>query len=338
MLDSETPYELAYTLDVPKSFAGHVDDLGFSQAPTQIIDPDPVVVFGISSDEDGGMITVDSAHVQADGQDVMSVLNVLQGFQYEHTKRFCAEARGGNRARCYMALATNFPDHVTDGDCDQVYTAVRSVSANANDEWYLTCRAILTRDPWECSRIEGSEFQREACINNLGKVMRDRCALLSGAVEAACLAEGGITSGSAASTGNAGSSSTGGQTGSPVREGIYHMVGDSWGTLWEGNSAAHTDAYVALKYCDDQQRPDYIGALDAASISMLCVRPEDEYYNHFRFVSPGVFEKPLLDDTQGFARLTIETPTRLVYYSEGVYAGGYTDFTEIVLEWYSDFE
>ncbi|GAB4574479.1 MAG: hypothetical protein Kow0077_21220 [Anaerolineae bacterium] len=327
--------QFSYTLVIPKAFAAHVDELTINPPPTAIVDPDPVVVLGISSDPESPASTVITVNeVRHGGNSLNDLANTFLAFQYERVRQFCEETeRDPNRIRCFLSLAEHFPNHVTETDCDDIAATLDEIGRPDRDDLFLTCRAILTRDIWECSRVE-HVGDRSTCERKLGDAMERRCLYLTGEAETVCQQE-------AASVMQAGTLAQGESTGSggggtavqvegPVREGYYHVTGTTWGTLHDGTES--NDWYGSLKVCDGGERIDYVAATDPEHIDELCVRT-DQWSGFFWQVTPGVYEA---SNENGVARLTVESPTRLHYYKEGDY-NGYSSFTENTFEWYGPF-
>ena len=373
--------QIEYVLDIPKSFAADVSDLTFSLEPTQIINADPVVVFNVSTDpNDFTLITGDSSNVQPINDDMTDVLTMLKSFEYERNRRYCDEQKAANQAYCYQALMTHFPNHVTDVDCDRLGQAIDVTNPN-REAWYLACRAIVTHDGWECSRLDDTFAQGE-CRANVATALTGWCESFSGEAETSCLVDAAITSGvervcsqipadyAAVKTacqaqvtsdptvcktledtasrlaccetfagtdaydqcaGEAVSSSASVATGLP-REGYYHVVSTTWGTLYDGETQ-HDDYYVALKVCDEGERLDYVGAFDPDSLNSLCIR-RDQYGGLFWRVTPGEYEST---SEEGFAQIIVESETQLHYYRENM-SHGYSSYTDSVFEWYSELE
>ena len=191
---TDQPQHFQYTLAIPKAFAAHVDDLGFLDGLPEVIDPDPVVVFDISTDPNSTTtITTQSYSVQADGQDLASVMNVFYGFEYERLVRSCDGFESIDRARCYRAAMLNFPNQVTDTDCDN-FSGVLDDFGHTQEDWYLACRAIVTRDGWECTRLD-SHTAQESCANDVYTSLKNGCHYLTDEPEAACLLDAAVTAG-----------------------------------------------------------------------------------------------------------------------------------------------
>ncbi|MFC1960935.1 TolB family protein [Chloroflexota bacterium] len=335
MSDTAQPQQMSYTLDIPKSFAAHVDDLAFSHTPTQIIDPDPVVMFNMSSDSEDNVILLESNSVQADGDDVTTVLHVLQGFQYERVRRHCIaeDPTSYNRMVCFRLAASTFPNHVTEADCDEIACITDQLNLGRDDH-YLTCRAILTRDAWECSRITDST-QAQTCTNNLELAMQRRCEYLTGAEEAICLTEGGITGGNT-TTDNTDSnqSASGNQETSNntlPREGAWLMSGQMSSDHWEGVEPSG-DEPITLRQCG-------AGSFDYTSTTYGTLADICHDGPNLQPVSLGVFERQKIDATtganEGFIRITVTSPTTATYYGETFVPAG-TVFSEGTLTWQHD--
>ena len=191
---TDQPQHFQHILDIPKSFAAHVNDLGFLDGLPKVIDPDPVVIFDISTDPNSTTtITTQSYSVQADGQDLASVMNVFYGFEYERLVRSCDGFESIDRARCYRSAMLNFPNQVTEADCANI-SGVTDDFGNSPEDWYLACRAIVTRDGWECTRLD-SHTAQENCANDVYTSLRSGCRYLTDEPEAACLLDAAVTAG-----------------------------------------------------------------------------------------------------------------------------------------------
>lgn len=210
---------------------------------------------------------------------------------------WCEYLSGDAAAECFVdAAITSGIESV----CTQIpadYAALRA-----------SCQAQVTSDPSICAAFEDATSRLACCEAFAGTDAYDQCA--------------GDIAGSTATI----------VAGLP-REGVYHVVSTTWGTLYDGETK-HDDFYVALKVCDDGERIDYVGALDPEHIDALCVR-RDQYGGLYWRVNPGEYES---NSEDGFAQIIVESETQLRVYREGVYEGGYTSFSDSVFEWYSDFE
>lgn len=340
LLSEGEEYNYSRIVDIPKSFAEHVDDLLFLDPPDEIIDPDPVVLFNISSDENGrGLALIESQRVHADGQDLNSVMNVFLDFQYLRMKRKCDEksitARSNVRnaadeqLNCYLMTAMAFPNNIDESHCDQMASFVDTLGRD--ERLYLTCRAILTRDPWECSRITlERDYEPEHLDDCLGMYSRSieySCRYLTGAAEKACLAEARVdqnTVSQPVSTNPppAASNSDGIKTGWWARQ--YERTG----SLWD-NAVEQLEDVVRVDTCDD----------GTISYSVRAPNVCLQQFRHYE-VAPGVYERPLFSDGDtgdviGFTRLTVVSPTVIEYYSESL-QNDYSSYSDGVMRWQSD--
>lgn len=300
---SETQ-EFSYTVAIPKAFAAHVDDLTIDPPPTAIINPDPVVVVGISSDPEGTTSTVIATNqVRNGGTELNDLVGTFQAFQYERARQFCLDTeRDPNRLRCFLGIAEKLPNHITEADCDDIAATLDYINRPDRDDLYLTCRAIQTRDIWECSRIEHAG-DRNTCVSKLGEAMERRCLYLTGEAEAICQQE-------TAAVMRGETSEAGQTTSTPVPSSDDATIPQAG--IW--NYAETRSIDVTGSSLPLMNYPVEITVSDSGAV--VVVNHQGVFADEFLRAEPGLYrfeDPPRGDDIYGIdTTLTVESPGRMV--------------------------
>lgn len=189
--DTDSDAYIEVIIDIPKEIALTFDDVTLSQAPLEIIDPDPTGRFGFSLKAKAppqwslGIISNITAVPAGYDPDKAFMDMVLTSSARDLCKRKFADDEKLNKEMqdmCYFNVVRDFKDHVDGGDL------VWSCASIEDKDLASTCSALLQSDRRGCDAIK-DRVNKERC---LAVLVNDACLEVPIENRELCIAEGAL--------------------------------------------------------------------------------------------------------------------------------------------------
>ncbi|MBT4250979.1 hypothetical protein HOB25_03240 [bacterium] len=153
----------SYVVEIPKSFASHVDEINFSQKPSKIINPDPIVEFK----KEDSKIEIESKENKK-SEEIED--NLIEQILDVESKR-CDELKGDEAVACRLSLIAKYRDS-TELKEEISHLDMTQVSGGS-------VVAVFNGNMRPCKYIRASS-ERQRCYEYAYQILVDECHASSG--------------------------------------------------------------------------------------------------------------------------------------------------------------